>query len=309
MDFVIKSEYDKKTIKEFIRANINLSRNMLIILKNKSDGITVNGNRVTVRYMLSEGDVLSLNYENVDEINKDKSFVAENKSLLNLLDIVYEDEYILAVNKPANMPSHPSINHFDDTLANMVVSYFRSKNINSFYRAVNRLDKNTSGIVLIAKDKIISARLNDMMKRGEIKKTYIAVVRGNIENFAKETNRIIAPIRREHDSIIKRVCAQDGDYAETEFKVLKSNDNASVLEVYPITGRTHQIRLHFYTAGFPLLGEDLYCENNININYDYQINRHALHAYSLEFNHPGNNKKINISCELPEDILSIINRI
>jgi len=330
MDFVIKSEYDKKTVKEFIKSNINISCNMLIILKNKSDGITVNGNRVTVRYMLSEGDVLNLNYENVDEINKDKSFVAENQSLLNLLDIIYEDDFILAVNKPPNMPSHPSLNHFDDTLANAVISYFRSKNINSFYRAANRLDKNTSGIVLIAKDKIMSARLNDMMRRGEIKKTYIAILNGNINNLIntnltdingvaeydadKKIGRIIAPIRREHDSIIKRVCAKDGDYSETEFKVLKSvGDGAldvpqiSVLEVYPVTGRTHQIRLHFYTVGFPLLGEDLYRENNKN--NEYPINRHLLHAYSLEFNHPENNEKMNIKCELPEDMLSIINKI
>ncbi|MCL1859067.1 MAG: RluA family pseudouridine synthase [Oscillospiraceae bacterium] len=327
MDFVIKSDYDKKTVKDFLKSNINISRNMLIVLKNKSDGITVNGNRVTVRFVLSEGDVLSLNHENIDELNQDKSFVAENQSLLNLLNIVYEDDFIIAVNKPPNMPSHPSINHFDDTLANLVVTYFRNNNIKSFYRAVNRLDKNTSGIVLVAKDKIMSARLNDMMKRGEIKKTYIAVLNGNIENLPADehssslreiggvyeynpenkTGRIIAPIRREHASIIKRVCAVDGDYAETEFKVLKYNNKASVLEVYPKTGRTHQIRLHFCAIGLPLLGEDLYCENNIN--QDYIIKRHALHAYCLEFNHPENNKKINISCELPEDMSGIINRV
>jgi len=327
MDFVIQSEYDKKTVKEFLRANIKLSRNMLIILKNKSDGITVNGNRATVRYMLSEGDILSLNYENVDEIYKNKSFVAENQSLLNLLDIVYEDDSILAVNKPPNMPSHPSVNHFDDTLANMVVSYFRSKNINSFYRAVNRLDKNTSGIVLIAKDKIMSARLNDRMKRGEIKKTYIAVLDGDIcagehssplreingvfeYDAETKTGRIIAPIKRERDSIIKRVCAKDGDYSETEFKVLKSNENISVLEVYPITGRTHQIRLHFFTIGFPLLGEDLYCENPCGGELcSLRINRHALHAYSIEFSHPENNKKIILSCDVPDDMKNIINKI
>ena len=336
MDFVIQSDYDGKTVKDFIRYNFNISRNTLIILKNKSDGITVNNNRVTVRFILSKGDILSLNYENIDELNQDKSFVAENQNLLGLLDIVYEDDFILAVNKPPNMPSHPSINHFDDTLANLVVTYFRNKNINSFYRAVNRLDKNTSGIVLIAKDKIISARLNDMMKRGEIKKTYIAVLNGDINlitdaqcapllkiggsfeyNPDAKTGRITAPIKREHDSIIKRVCHKDGDYAETEFKVLKtsisfsdSDDSfISVLEVYPKTGRTHQIRLHFHALGCPLLGEDLYCEKNIIQNQYYQIDRHALHARSLEFIHPHSNKKINISCELPQDISSIINKI
>jgi len=332
MDFVIQSDYADyagKTVKEFLRANVGLSRNMLIMLKNKSDGITVNHNRVTVRRVLALGDVLSLNYENIDEIHQDKSFVAENRNLLGLLDIVYEDDFILAVNKPPDMPSHPSINHFDDTLANLVVTYFRSKNSKSFYRAANRLDKNTSGIVLIAKDKIMSARLNNMMIRGDIKKTYIAVLDGNIdclcdsvklgeinENLAAvngsleydpetRTGRIVAPIRREHDSIIKRVCARDGDYSETGFKVLKSgnHNHISVLEVYPKTGRTHQIRLHFCKIGLPLLGEDLYCGH---VNQEYRMNRHALHAYSLEFSHPENNKKITLTCELPDDIGSII---
>ena len=325
MDFVVKSEYSGKTVKDFIKASFDISRKMLILLKNKSDGIMVNGIRVTVRFVLSEGDILSLNYENADEILKENSFVAENQSLLPLLNIIYEDDFILAVNKPPNMPSHPSINHFDDTLANLVVTYFRNNNISSFYRAVNRLDKNTSGIVLIAKDKIMSARLNGMMQNGYIRKTYIAVLNGNVnhiylENLLKiaeiggvfeydpneKTGRIIAPIRREHDSIIKRVCAIDGDYCETEFKILKSNDNISVAEVYPKTGRTHQIRLHFHAIGCPLLGEDLYCENN---NETCEIKRHALHAYSLEFFHPENNKKMTIKCELPEDMLSIINKI
>ena len=120
----------------------------------------------------------------------------------------------------------------------------------------------------------------------------------------KKTGRIIAPIKREQESIIKRICAEDGDYSETEFKVLKSGEKFSVLEVYPKTGRTHQIRLHFYTIGLPLLGEDLYCANTSR-----QINRHALHAYSLEFNHPENNKKMLIICELPGDMNSIIDKI
>ena len=302
MDFVVKSEYDKKTVKEFLRENIDLSRTALIMLKNKSDGILVNGSRVTVRYMLSEGDILSLNYEDAD-----KNFIAENHALLSSLDIIYEDDFILAVNKPPYMPSHPSLNHFDDTLANIVMAYFKNNNINSLYRAVNRLDKNTSGIVLIAKDKIISARLNETMKRGGIRKTYIAVLVGDVNSIYPNGGRIIAPIKREKDSIIKRVCATDGDYAETRFKILKYSDdlNLSVAEAYPVTGRTHQIRLHFHSIGFPLLGEDLYCENPQTT----QISRHALHAYSLEFDHPQSNKKMIIKCELPDDISSIINRI
>jgi 23S rRNA pseudouridine1911/1915/1917 synthase len=309
MDFVVKSEYAGKTVKEFLRPNINLSRNMLILLKNKSDGIMVNGKRATVRYMLSDGDILSLNYEDADEINRDKNSVAENQNLLHLLDIIYEDGFILAVNKPPGMPSHPSLNHFDDTLANIVVAHFRNNNISSFYRAVNRLDRNTSGVVLIAKDKITSARLNGMMKQGDIRKTYIAALTGNVNDIYPDGGRIIAPIRRERGSIIKRITAPDGDYAETEFKVLKYNDKASVVEVYPITGRTHQIRVHFQHIGFPLLGEDLYCGAARGDTAPRKIDRHALHAYSLGFDHPRSNKKMLIKCELPEDMASIINKI
>jgi len=297
MDFTIKSEYDKKTVKEFVKTNIGLSRNTLIMLKNKPDGITVNGVRVTVRHILSEGDVLSLSYEDAD-----KSVIAQNHSLLHLLDIIYEDDFLLAVNKPPYMPSHPSINHYDDTLANIVAAYYKNNNINSLYRAVNRLDKNTSGIVLIAKDKVTSARLNDMMKRGEIRKTYIAVLSGNIHDIYPEGRGcIINPIKRECGSIIKRVCAPDGDYAETEFKILKYGGDMSVVEVCPKTGRTHQIRLHFHSVGTPLVGEDLYCENTGG-----PIARHALHACALEFIHPETNKKIILKCELPDDIKSII---
>ncbi|MCL2095499.1 MAG: RluA family pseudouridine synthase [Oscillospiraceae bacterium] len=336
MDFVVKSEYHGKTVKDFLRANIDISRNMLILLKNKSDGITVNKTRVTVRFVLSEGDILSLNYEDIDEIYN-KSSVVENRNLLDLIDIIYEDDFILAANKPPGMPSHPSINHFDDTLANAVTAYFGNQNISFIYRAVNRLDKNTSGIALIAKDKITSAKLNNMMQKGDIRKTYIGALNGDVNiiypnnrrkigeinksleklggrfeyDEGKDLWRITAPIKRERGSIIKRVCAPDGDYAETEFKILKSCDkiNASVAEIYPKTGRTHQIRLHFHAIGFALLGEDLYCEPETIDPVKSGIDRHALHAYSLEFIHPESNKKIVIKCELPNDMSDIINGI
>jgi len=322
MDFVIGPESAGKTVKEFLRANVEISRNMLIALKNKPDGITVNHGRVTVRFVLSSGDVLGLNHENLDELNQDKSYVAENRGLLPLLDIIYEDDYIFAANKPPGMPSHPSPNHFDDTFANLAVAYFRGKNMKSLYRAANRLDRNTSGIVLSAKDKMTSAKLNGMMMRGEIKKTYIALLNGDMGKMEGaglekiggaleydphgKTGRITAPICREQGSIIKRVCAIGGDYAETGFKVLQSGENTGIgiVEAYPKTGRTHQIRLHFCAIGLPLLGEDLYCENNANPNY--RINRHALHARSLEFAHPASGERILLSCDLPADMKGIV---
>ena len=342
MDFMIQSEYHNKTIKDFLYREVKPSRKLLSLAKSRENGITVNGVRVTVRHILSRGDILGLNYEdcNADDSGK---FIAGNYDLLKLVDILYEDDYMLAVNKPYNMPSHPSINHYGDTLANAVMAYFNKTGTKSFpgiFRAVNRLDKNTSGIVLIAKDKMTSARLNKMIKHGEIKKTYIALAAGNLEKMTPEeirginvklaeingsfgydhetkTGKITAPVKREQDSIIKRACAFDGDYSETDFKAVKSNGDITVVEVYPKTGRTHQIRLHFYTIGFPLLGDDLYfSDESKNISLKYKIIRHALHAKSLEFVHPMinminiknmiNNERVNLICEVCDDMRHII---
>lgn len=324
MNYIIKSNYNGKTIKEFLRGEIRPSSRLLSLLKNRTDGITVNDKRVTVRYVLSEGDVLRLNYGDADGGHS----VVPNASLLSLIKVIYEDDYIIAFDKPYGMPSHPSINHFGDTLANAAVAYFESKCQNINFRSANRLDKNTSGIVLMAKDKLTSAKLNNLIKAGEIKKVYTSVVAGDISlcaenieriNFGlqavggafvydgeKKAGKIIAPIKREKESIIKRVCDINGDYSETDFRILNISDDKkmSCLEVFPKTGRTHQIRVHLHCIGYPLIGDDLYftgdfCEDNI-------IKRHALHASSLEFIHPVEGENIIISCDLSEDMKRLL---
>jgi 23S rRNA pseudouridine1911/1915/1917 synthase len=354
MEFIIKPEDSGINIKDFLRREINPSRKLLNLTKNKPDGILINGERMTVRYILNPGDILHFNYDNPEEPD-----IIKNESLLELIEIVYEDEYILGVNKPPDMPSHPSFNHLDDTLANAVVAYYyqktekNEKNQNKIFRPVNRLDKDTSGLVLIAKDKLISAKLNALIKRGEIKKVYHAAalcdfnqlntqkiqeiherllkINGSFEyNPATRTGRITAPIRREHDSIIKRTCAADGNFSVTEFKFVKtitsiesnkshesnepneSNGEISIFEVYPITGRTHQIRVHFHLIGAALLGDDLYYHNldlTLSLREQYNIKRHALHAASLEFIHPMQNSNIKIECGLPKDMREIIKNI
>jgi len=315
MEFIIKSEDSGINIKDFLRREINPSRKLLNLTKNKPDGILINGERMTVRYNLKPGDILNFNY-----VTDADYMPAANESLLELIEIVYEDDYILCVNKPPDMPSHPSFNHLDDTLANAVAAHYLRQNINIKFHPVNRLDKDTSGLVLIAKDRLISPKLNALIKRGEIKKIYQAIVSGDLSGLkpneiseydpANKTGRIAAPIRREHDSIIKRTCAPDGDYALTEFKFIKSNGEISLAEVYPITGRTHQIRVHFQAAGFALLGDDFYY-NNLELTQamreKYNIKRHALHAVSLEFAHPVTKSNIKIECAPPEDMQKITN--
>jgi 23S rRNA pseudouridine1911/1915/1917 synthase len=296
-------------------------------VKNRSGGILINGERVTVRYVLTAGDILDFSFEDGEA---DESEVVPNEELLDLIDIVYEDEYILCVNKPPDMPSHPSFNHFSDTLANAAAAYFSKSGQNRIFRAANRLDRGTSGLVLIAKDKLTSSKLNAIIKRGEMKKVYTAIVTGDLNELSAkqinlqhlngvfeynpetQTGRIIAPIKRAQDSIITRICTADGDYSETAFRFIKSNGEISLAEIYPKTGRTHQIRLHFKTIGYPLLGDDLYFsdfEQTLNFSVKYGAKRHALHANSLEFQHPGNKKNIKIECGLCEDMQRIAGNI
>ena len=317
MEFIIKSEDSGITIKDFLRREINPSRKLLNLTKNKPDGILVNGERVTVRYILKSGDILNFNYADYGVKDGGLDVPHPNADLLDLVKIAYEDDSILCVNKPPNMPSHPSFNHLDDTLANAVAAYYLKHNIILKFHPVNRLDRNTSGLVLIAKDRLICPKLNELIKRGEIKKSYIAIVIGDFNNInpieileynpVSRTGSIKAPIKREQDSIIKRICAPDGDHAITEFKFIKSNGEISLLEVYPITGRTHQIRVHFQAIGFSLLGDDLYYNNlTAALSDKYNISRHALHAASLEFKHPVSQDNIKIECAAPDDIQEIL---
>ena len=322
MRFIIEPENGGMTIKEFLRREAGPSRKLLNLTKNKPDGILINGARMTVRYILKPGDVLDFNYETAATGAPPK-----NDSLLDLIEIAYEDDYILCVNKPPDMPSHPSFNHLDDTLANAVAAHYFRQNKTLKFHPVNRLDKDTSGLVLIAKDKLISAKMNALIKNGEIKKVYSAIVtrdfcgiqtaeintrlaqiNGAFE-YDRETGtgRITAPVKRARDSIIKRVCAPDGDYSVTDFKFIKSNGAISRLEVYPQTGRTHQIRVHFHAVGAPLLGDGLYTDTGTAAGYN--IKRHALHAKSLEFVHPVSKSNIKIECGLPEDMKKIIELI
>ena len=321
MKFVIEPKDDGMTIKDFLRREVNPSRKLLNLTKNKPDGILVNDKRMTVRYILQSGDVLQFNYAEYADENE---IPMQNEDLLDYVKIVYEDDYILCVDKPPDMPSHPSFNHLDDTLANAVTAYYSLKHDKTLrFHPVNRLDKNTSGLVLIAKDRLISAKLNELIKHRKIRKTYIAIaavdfdsgVQSDILEYdsVSRTGRITAPIRRAHDSIIKRVAASDGDFSATDFKFLESNGEISFFEVYPITGRTHQIRVHFQAIGAPLMGDDLYpgaCDDiisrNVELGEKYNMHRHALHAKSLEFEHPVTKSLIKIECGLPCDMRDIM---
>ena len=213
-------------------------------------------------------------------------------------DILYEDESLLILNKPAGIPVHPSMEHYTDSLSNGVKYYFEQISLKRKIRPVNRLDRNTSGIVIFAKNQYIQECLIKQMKTDEFKKEYLALVNGSL---SKKEQIILAPISRNENSIIERCVAANGSKAITIVELLKNFDNYSLIKCILKTGRTHQIRVHMQFIKHPILGDTLY-----GVPSDL-INRQALHAYKICFSHPITKEKINIIAELPEDIKKLIN--
>ena len=296
MIYKISAEESGKTVKEILRYGVGLSLAFTKKLKFLENGILLNGERVTVRCVVREGDILSLATED--------DGIETLLSPTNIpFDCIYEDDSVILPNKPAFMPTHPSRNHRGDTLADALAYKYKQEGAPLVFRAISRLDKDTSGILLLAKDRISASRLSDAMKRGEIKKQYIAILDGVLS----EPNGVIETyIKREAESIIKRkICHSDegGDRALTHYETLAENGTYSLVLASPITGRTHQLRVHFSYLGAPILGDGMYGrESDL-------ISRHALHALSLEFPHPKTENKMKISAPLFEDMEKLVKSI
>ena len=292
MKIIITEEQSGATVLDILNKEKYPSA-FITFLKKRDRGIMLNGERVTVRKTVKCGDILELEYA-------DEKTVAEESEILPVnipIDIIYEDEDVIAVNKPANMPTHPSHNHHDDTLANALRYYFDKRDIPFIFRSVNRLDNNTSGIVLIAKNRLSASRLSKEISDGHIKKSYLAVLNGAP---VPENGEICAPIKRVGDSIITREVHPEGAYALTKYKTLYSGDMFSLVEASPITGRTHQLRVHFSHIGHPICGDTLYGYPS------HFISRQALHAYKLSFNHPISRKAITLKATPPEDMQKLL---
>ena len=269
----VGEDFAGRLIKDFLRPRFSLS--VTLIKKVKFGGVFVNGEVVTMRKILSAGDTVRVILPTGEE--------SEHVEPVDMpLNVLYEDEYILAVDKPTNMPTHPSRYNSLVTLANLVRAYIGKSFV---FRAITRLDRDTSGIVLIAKDQRTAARLSEQMKRGEIEKTYEALLSKAPENIKGE---IDAPIEREAPDSIKRVVREDGKSALTRYEVTEIlPDGRAVCRVNPITGRTHQIRVHMAHIGAPLYADFLYGERIEGENY-------SLRCVSLSFLHPYTNEKITI---------------
>ena len=209
------------------------------------------------------------------------------------LSVLYEDEDILVLNKASNLPVHPSIGNYENTLANGVESYFRSRNLICPFRCINRLDRDTSGALILAKNALSAAILSAQMRNREIRRTYLAIVQG----IAPKKGTVSAPIGRKDGSVMERQVDFDhGESAVTHFQRLAISDNYSLLELHLETGRTHQIRIHMGYIGHPLPADYLY-----NPVYD-RFSRQPLHSYQLDFRHPLTGKQMCITAPVPGDL-------
>lgn len=277
----ITDEFENKLIKDILKNYFKLSAGIITRLKKYENGILLNGERATVAKMLKTGDILEINI--MDENSKNIEPIEMP------LDILYEDEDILAINKLGNMPTHPSIKHHGDTLANGVMHYYKDKSFT--FRAITRLDRETSGIVLIAKNQLSAKMLSEQMQNGKISKEYTAITQNKPEN---ESGVIDKPIKRANDTLILRCIANDGKRSITEYKVTGEKNGFYFISLKPITGRTHQIRVHLSSINCPIYADGLYGKEIKN-------ERCRLHCSKITFTHPSNGKAITISAPPPKD--------
>lgn len=276
-------------VKEIVKSHFQISDRLLAKLK-KEKRIFLNGKPVYVTEKISQGDLLKID---MDFIEASDNIVPTQMDL----DIVFEDDYLIIINKSASIPVHPSCNHYENSLSNGVKFYFNQINLQRKIRPVNRLDKDTSGLVIFAKHEYIQEALVRQMKSGAFKKEYIALLVGNLD---KTSGTINAPIVRKIGSIMEREVSENGETAISHYKLIKNFENYCEVQYTLETGRTHQLRVHSKYIGHPILGDTLYGEKS-NL-----ISRQALHAYKITFLHPIMKQIMTFEAKLPKDINSLI---
>lgn len=290
LSYQIDKDEHYDNVLHVLKEQFFLSDRLITKLK-KANKIYLNSLPTYTKKSVTVGDTVSV----LIDFEEDNSNIVASNIPLN---IIYEDDYLLVLNKPANIAIHPSILHFYNSLSNGVKFYFDKLGLKKKIRIVNRLDRNTSGIVIFAKNEYIQECLIKQMKTNEFKKEYLAIAKGILESKSGTLN---FPIARKEGSIIERTVTSDGDSAITHYDVVKEFNNLSLVHIVLGTGRTHQIRVHFSHIGHPILGDTLYGSPS------ELINRQALHSYKLTFIHPVTKKELILESSLPNDIKNIIN--
>lgn len=276
-------------IKQVLKNEFLLSDRLIRRLK-LNNKIYLNNIPVNINHLVKTNDKISVSID----FEEDNSNIIPTKMSL---DIIYEDEAYLVINKPAGIATHPSCLHYNNSLSNGVKFYFDTINLNKKIRPVNRLDKNTSGIIIFAKNEYIQECLIRQMQNNIFIKEYVAILSGILENNSGTIN---APISRKPNSIIERCVDKNGDTAITNYKLIETIDNNSLVYFTLKTGRTHQIRVHSQYIGHSIIGDTLYGSASD------LINRQALHSYKVSFIHPISKKAVTYIAKLPNDMAEIL---
>lgn len=287
LNYTITDHKEGQTVLSFLKEQ-GYSRSVITHLKKTPEGILKNGIWCYVSEPLNEGDRLTAV---LDETESSQGILP----VFLPFPVIYEDEDIVVVNKPAGMPIHPSVNNHYNTLANAAMYYFRQKDENFVYRCVNRLDRDTSGLTVLAKNMLAAAILSSHSGMKKIHREYTALAQGQVPDHGT----VNAPIGRKTDSCIERcVDFEKGEHAVTHYFRVRYDEekNLSLIRLKLETGRTHQIRVHMKYAGFPLIGDFLY-----NPEYTY-IKRQALHSSHLSFVHPVTGKSLQFDAPVPPDM-------
>ena len=286
LTYPITEAYAFQTIEQFLRDK-GYSSQCIKELKKLQDGILIDNSPKFMKHLLQTGETLTVHIK--EEISSEKIPAVELP-----LDIIYEDEDLLVINKPADMPIHPSLNNYENSLANALAWYFAKQNKPFIFRCINRLDRDTSGLTIVAKHMLSGGILSSMVAERTIHREYLAIVRGLV---IPESGTIDAPIGRKGDSIIERqIDYSCGERAITHYTLKAYKNGHSLLSIHLETGRTHQIRVHMKHVGFPLIGDHLY-------NPDMEcMKRQALHSHRLQFTHPITGEPMDFTAPLPPDM-------
>lgn len=286
IEYTPTSEYEGKKIYEFLRDN-GYSRQNLTDLKFTESGVYLEGNRIKLDHRIQAKETF--------HVCITETRASQNIPAVELpFDVVYEDEDLVVVNKPSDMPIHPSLNNYDNTLGNAAAYYYKQQGLNFVYRCINRLDRDTTGLVIIAKNIISANMLSKQHQNDEIEKEYTAIVVGE---DIDDSGTIDAPIGRKDGSTITRcIDFSNGERAVTHYNVVKRGNGLSLIRLHLETGRTHQIRVHMASIGHPLIGDFLYNPT------DTHMSRQALHVGKISFTQPIYKTPITLEVPLPEDM-------
>lgn len=296
--FIAQPQHNGRTLEKIMKKDFSVSAGLIRRIKHRENSVLVDGKPQFVTYTVREGQEIVL------EIQPSNERSENIEPCCRSVDIIFEDEDILVVNKPGGVPCHPVKSNRSETLANFLAAHYEKNGQGFTARIINRLDTNTSGLVMLAKNALSAGILNDMVRQSKVSKTYTAITLGVPP---QNDGKICDNIRRsESSAILRQVCGkEEGQTACTKYHMEKvsTDKELSLLKISTLTGRTHQIRVHLSSIGCPLAGDFLYGTENPSL-----ISRHALHMGDLELFHPITKENLHFTASLPEDMDDILKR-